>query len=245
MIFFYLFFSLWNFSSLLNKQLPKYKPLSSKWSTGLHPSETTYTGQVGGGHQFLNKFDLSSQWLYTNQHISTHQSFQCLRLWGFCPNAFGFLTVLPFLLPKFLANDNPKEQQIKKAMVFFHWVFHLLQTAIVSYPLNNFYLFKKNGNLFCLFQSNLIILQTSFSSLKTLWSVRISVFLVWRMFDLMENIICEFYDHELCYPEAPHLPLSNGASPIWIWQLHTEILINHWIVPLRIPLPYFRPNLIA
>ena len=76
-------------------------------------------------------------------------------------------------------------------------------------------------------------------------SVRISVFLVWRMFDLMENIICEFYDHELCYPEAPHLPLSNGTSSIWIWQLHTKILINHWIVPSRIPLPYFRSNLIA
>ena len=63
--------------------------------------------------------------------------------------------------------------------------------------------------------------------------VRISVFLVWRMFDLMENIICEFYDHELCYPEALCLPLLNGANSIWIWQLHTEILINHWIVPSK------------
>ena len=76
-------------------------------------------------------------------------------------------------------------------------------------------------------------------------TVRISVFLVWRMFDLMENIICEFYDYKMCYPEAPHFSLSNGASSIWIWQLHTEILINHWIVPSRIPLLYFRPNLIA
>ena len=49
MIFFYLVFSLWNFPSLLNKQLSKYKPLLSKWFTGLHPSETTYVGQVGGG----------------------------------------------------------------------------------------------------------------------------------------------------------------------------------------------------
>ena len=73
-------------------------------------------------------------------------------------------------------------------------------------------------------------------------SVKILVFLVWRMFDLMENIICEFYDHKLCYLETPHFPLSNGASSIWIWQLHTEILINHWIVPSRIPLFYFRPQ---
>ena len=53
--------------------------------------------------------------------------------------------------------------------------------------------------------------------------VRILVFLVWKMFDLMVNIICEFYDHELCYP---NLTTRNTlpAMTISIKQVNGDLI---------------------